>query len=72
MSVINETARAITHDPTINRVIVSAHERELIRIEMMDMDFRTAMLSAADRKIVLAETHWAKIMIMGRPVETRR
>ena len=72
MSVINEIARAIKRDPSINRVIVSAHERELLRIEMMDLDPRTAMLSEADRRIILAETHWAKIMVMGRPVETRR
>lgn len=70
-SVLSEISRAIVRNPKINRVIVSEHERELLHIEMLEMDPRTNCLSETEKKFVLRNPI-AKVMIMGRPVEVRR
>ncbi len=70
MGIIDEIASAIQRNPKINRVIVSQHERELLHIEMLDMDPRTGCISETEKKFIVRNTA-AKIMIMGRPVEVR-
>ena len=72
MSIINEISRAIARNPKINRVIVSESERKMISEEFIDLDPRTFGATGEQRRIIMAETVYAEISIMGRPVETRR